>query len=654
MNGRPRSGARRAVERPRERGGLGGEGLGVRGVGGGVRRVGRGERRGDGAGRRDRVRRGRARGGRRAAAACSCSSWSWSASLASSCASNGPPARTGSRATPGASSSVTQRRVGREGGDRVGEPGRERRADPDHEVGLLQQPRLGRPQRVAVRRGAGRQDQRRARRCPAITRAAIDCTGAMSAATRGAATAGGRQAASARAIVRRCSEHDEAPSGVALWPGCGATRIAARERYKVTMLRSSGGEPRRSGRTITADAAARRWPRSRRVCDARRLRLTPARACVLEALLESHRAMTAYELLERLEAAGLGSAPPVVYRALDFLVSNGFVHRIERLGAFAACAHAGQARHGAGFLVCRVCRAGRGDRAPAAARAGGRGRGGGLRDRAAGGRGRGALRPLPGGRGVSVLDRGAGPRRRLRRAARCSPTSTLTLQRRRDRHGGRAERLGQEHAAAAADRRRAAGPRAGDAGAGAADRLRAAEARGRPDAAADRRRAFSGSRAAGGRSAAEALEQVGIAGLGGRQLAALSGGQFQRAMLAQAVLRRPDLLVLDEATQGLDQAGEARFYRLIEQLRQRARLRRADGEPRPARGDGGLGPGDLPERPRLLRGDADRGLGRAGVSVAVRLRDAGGAGALPARPRPRAWPGLADGITHHHHDEGAG
>ena len=46
---------------------------------------------------------------------------------------------------------------------------------------------------------------------------------------------------------------------------------------------------------------------------------------------------------------------------------------------------------------------------------------------------------------------------------------------------------------------------------------------------------------------------MGIAGLGGRQLAALSGGQFQRALLAQAVLRRPGLLVLDEAAQGLDQ-----------------------------------------------------------------------------------------------------
>ncbi|MFO1210497.1 MAG: Fur family transcriptional regulator [Amaricoccus sp.] len=90
-------------------------------------------------------------------------------------------------------------------------------------------------------------------------------------------------------------------------------------------------------------------------CAARRLRLTPARACVLEALLESHQAMTAYELLDRLAAAGLGTQPPVVYRALDFLVGNGFAHRIERLGAYAACT-GGAVAHRASFLVCRGCR----------------------------------------------------------------------------------------------------------------------------------------------------------------------------------------------------------------------------------------------------------------------------------------------------------
>lgn len=66
---------------------------------------------------------------------------------------------------------------------------------------------------------------------------------------------------------------------------------------------------------------------------------------------------------------------------------------------------------------------------------------------------------------------------------------------------------------------------------------------------------------------AHAMERVGIAGLEGRQLIDLSGGQFQRAMLAQALLRQPDMLVLDEAAQGLDQPGVARFYRLVEELR---------------------------------------------------------------------------------------
>jgi zinc transport system ATP-binding protein len=74
---------------------------------------------------------------------------------------------------------------------------------------------------------------------------------------------------------------------------------------------------------------------------------------------------------------------------------------------------------------------------------------------------------------------------------------------------------------------------------------------------------------AGGDAAArgEAMARVGIPALGGRQMSALSGGQFQRALLAQAILRRPGLLVLDEAAQGLDQPGVARFYRLVEDLR---------------------------------------------------------------------------------------
>ena len=65
-----------------------------------------------------------------------------------------------------------------------------------------------------------------------------------------------------------------------------------------------------------------------------------------------------------------------------------------------------------------------------------------------------------------------------------------------------------------------------------------------------------------------ALEDAGAGGLGQRQMSTLSGGQFQRVLLARALLADPDILILDEATQGLDQPGSAAFYQRIEALRQ--------------------------------------------------------------------------------------
>lgn len=94
--------------------------------------------------------------------------------------------------------------------------------------------------------------------------------------------------------------------------------------------------------------------RAEAICAAGGARLTPVRRRVLEILLEEHRALGAYDVLNRLAAEGFGNQPPVAYRALDFLVEQGFAHRIQRLNAFTACVHPGEA-HAPVFLICRAC-----------------------------------------------------------------------------------------------------------------------------------------------------------------------------------------------------------------------------------------------------------------------------------------------------------
>jgi len=89
-------------------------------------------------------------------------------------------------------------------------------------------------------------------------------------------------------------------------------------------------------------------------CAADGLRFTPVRRRVLEILLQEHRAIGAYAILDQLREGGFGSQPPVVYRALDFLVVNGLAHKIERLNAFIACAHPSHT-HAPALLICRLC-----------------------------------------------------------------------------------------------------------------------------------------------------------------------------------------------------------------------------------------------------------------------------------------------------------
>lgn len=89
-------------------------------------------------------------------------------------------------------------------------------------------------------------------------------------------------------------------------------------------------------------------------CLARGLRLTAIRRRVLELIWSSHKPAGAYDLLARLGSDGQKVAPPTVYRALEFLVEHGLVHRVESLNAFIGCDHPGHDLNHEIFL-CREC-----------------------------------------------------------------------------------------------------------------------------------------------------------------------------------------------------------------------------------------------------------------------------------------------------------
>lgn len=92
------------------------------------------------------------------------------------------------------------------------------------------------------------------------------------------------------------------------------------------------------------------------ICQRQGVRLTPLRKRVLEHVWKSHEPLGAYDILAILaQEDGRLSAPPTVYRALDFLLENGLVHRLASLNAYIGCNHPG-ASHQGQFLICRQCR----------------------------------------------------------------------------------------------------------------------------------------------------------------------------------------------------------------------------------------------------------------------------------------------------------
>ena len=90
------------------------------------------------------------------------------------------------------------------------------------------------------------------------------------------------------------------------------------------------------------------------LCAERGVRLTVLRSRVLELILQSHQPVGAYELLDLLKKDRRNAQPPTVYRALNFLLDLGLVHRVKSLNAYVGC-YAPTINHNAQFLICSDC-----------------------------------------------------------------------------------------------------------------------------------------------------------------------------------------------------------------------------------------------------------------------------------------------------------
>jgi Fur family zinc uptake transcriptional regulator len=94
--------------------------------------------------------------------------------------------------------------------------------------------------------------------------------------------------------------------------------------------------------------------RAAELCARRGARLTRLRRRVLELVWQGHAAVKAYDLLAELDRKGASAKPPTVYRALDFLMAHGLVHRLESLNSYVGCPQPG-APHAGQFLICNCC-----------------------------------------------------------------------------------------------------------------------------------------------------------------------------------------------------------------------------------------------------------------------------------------------------------
>ena len=109
-------------------------------------------------------------------------------------------------------------------------------------------------------------------------------------------------------------------------------------------------DPHHDHANCTADLIAR----AERTCARRGSKLTGQRREILSSVAQSHSAVGAYDIIERMAEHGPRPAPITVYRALDFLLAHGLVHKIESRNAFVACSHSHEGQPAA-LLICETC-----------------------------------------------------------------------------------------------------------------------------------------------------------------------------------------------------------------------------------------------------------------------------------------------------------
>ena len=109
-------------------------------------------------------------------------------------------------------------------------------------------------------------------------------------------------------------------------------------------------DPHHDHTHCTADLIAR----AERTCERRGSKLTGQRREILSSVAQSHSAVGAYDIIERMAEHGPRPAPITVYRALDFLLAHGLVHKIESRNAFVACSHSHEGQPAA-LLICETC-----------------------------------------------------------------------------------------------------------------------------------------------------------------------------------------------------------------------------------------------------------------------------------------------------------